>query len=201
MAAHNARLVYNIIIMIRLISGTVIETTGHTLIIETTGGIGYLVSVTHRLIALPGEYIRLYTHLAVRETALDLYGFISLEDLHLFELLLTISGIGPKSALQIMDQADRQLIIETVAIEDPLHLTKLSTISKKTAEKIIIGLRDKVDTTVATTSPTRDSAYQDAFDTLVTLGYNPQSVRQVLDAIGTTESASKLITEALRTLS
>lgn len=201
MATLQLRLVYNRNTMIRLISGTVVETSGNTLIIETPSGVGYLVAVTHRLIALPGEIIRLYTHLAVRETALDLYGFVNREDLDLFELLLTISGVGPKSALQIMDQADRSLIVEAVAAEDPLHLTKLSSISKKTAEKIILGLKDKLDTTIIPTTPVRGTVYQDAFDTLVTLGYNPQSVRQVLDAIGTGDSTSVIVSEALRQLS
>ncbi len=201
MATCRVGLVYNRNTMIRLISGTVIETSGNTLIIETQSGVGYLVAVTHRLIALPGEIIRLYTHLAVRETALDLYGFVNREDLDLFELLLTISGVGPKSALQIMDQADRALIVEAVAAEDPLHLTKLSSISKKTAEKIILGLKDKLDTTILPTAPVRGSIYQDAFDTLVTLGYNPQSVRQVLDAIDTDATTSIVVSKALQQLS
>jgi holliday junction DNA helicase RuvA len=201
MAANQGYLVYNRTTMIRLISGTIIDTTGNSLIVETSSGIGYLVAVTHRLLALPGESIRLYTHLAVRETALDLYGFVTPEELTLFELLLTISGIGPKSALQIMDQADRTLIVEAVAAEDPLHLTKLSSISKKTAEKLILGLKDKLDTTTITPTPVRGSHYQDAFDTLITLGYNPQSVRQVLDTIGEKDSTSVIVTEALRQLS
>lgn len=201
MAVDYDGLVYNRNTMIRLISGTVIETSGNTLIIETPSGVGYMVAVTHRLIALPGEMIRLYTHLVVRETALDLYGFLNREDLDLFELLLTISGVGPKSALQIMDQADRQLIVEAVAAEDPLHLTKLSSISKKTAEKIILGLKDKIDTTITPTVPVRGTVYQDAFDTLITLGYNPQSVRQVLDAIEARDTTSALVSEALRQLS
>ncbi len=187
--------------MIRLISGTVVATQGNTLIIETAGGVGYLVSVTHRLIALPGEAIRLYTHLAVRETALDLYGFVSESDLRLFELLLTISGVGPKSALQIMDQADPTLIIEAVTQEDPTHLTKMSGVSKKTAEKIVLGLKDKLDPAlVPVVAPIRNSVYQDAFDTLVTLGYNPQQVRQVLDALPAHETTSLVVTEALRQL-
>jgi Holliday junction DNA helicase RuvA len=187
--------------MIRLIFGTVAHTVDNSLIIETTGGVGYLVFVTHRLITLPGETIRLYTHLAVRETALDLYGFIQPEELHLFELLLTISGIGPKSALQILDQADPALIHEAVALEDPLHLTKMANISKKTAEKIVLGLKDKLDTTsFIPTNQVHSTMYQDAFDTLVTLGYNPQTIRQILDEIGDTASTSLLVTEALRQL-
>jgi holliday junction DNA helicase RuvA len=190
--------------MIRLLTGTIADVSGNTLILETTGGVGYLVSVTHRLGVLPGEHIRLYTYLAVRETALDLYGFTTTEDLQLFELLLTISGVGPKSALQIMDQADRLLIIEAVTLEDATHLTKLSSISKKTAEKIILGLKDKIDTTFTSlpvTQPRTGTTYQDAFDTLVTLGYNPQAVRQVLEAIGEQPTTSALVSEALRRLS
>ena len=189
--------------MIRLLSGTVAEVRGHNLILETAGGVGYLVAVTHRLIVLPGEQLRLYTYLTVRETALDLYGFVSQEELELFELLLTISGIGPKSALQIMDQADRALIIEAVTLEDPLHLTKLSSVTKKTAEKIVLGLKDKIDATLVVSTPAsrEGTVYQDAFDTLVTLGYNPQSVRQVLDAMTTHTTTSAVVSEALRQLS
>lgn len=203
MADQCQSLVYNIMYMIRLLSGTVAEVRGSTIILETAGGVGYLVTVTHRLIVLPGEQLRLYTYLAVRETALDLYGFITLEDLDLFELLLTISGIGPKSALQIMDQADRALIIESITLEDPAHLTKLSSISKKTAEKIILGLKDKIDTSLVVPSATtrEGTVYQDAFDTLVTLGYNPQAVRQILDTMTTHTSTSAVVSEALRHLS
>ena len=203
MAVDLLHLVYNIVTMIRLLSGTVADVSTNTIILETTGGIGYLVYITTRFITLPNEQIRLYTHLAVRENALDLYGFISIEELQLFELLLTISGIGPKSALQIMDQADCALILEAISLEDPLHLTKLSGISKKTAEKIVLGLKDKIDTKVmVTNSAGRDGTiYQDAFDTLITLGYNPQSIRQVLDSIGTQTTTSLMVTEALRQLS
>jgi Holliday junction DNA helicase RuvA len=190
--------------MIRLLSGTGADVSGNTLILETAGGVGYLVAVTHRQGALPGEHIRLFTYLAVRETALDLYGFTSEDDLRLFELLLTIAGVGPKSALQIMDQADRALIVEAITLEDATHLTKLSSISKKTAEKIILGLKDKIDTTFTSlqvTQPRTGTTYQDAFDTLVTLGYNPQAVRQVLEAIGEQPTTSALVSEALRRLS
>lgn len=190
--------------MIRLLSGTVADIAGNTLILETPSGVGYLVSTTSRLAAVPGEHIRLYTHLAVRETALDLYGFTSEDDLRLFELLLTISGVGPKSALQIMDQADRLLIVEAVSLEDATHLTKQSGITKKTAEKIILGLKDKIDTlfpTQTTTAFRTGIVYQDAFDTLVTLGYNPQAVRQSLESVSDHITTSALVAEALRRLS
>ncbi len=189
--------------MIRLLTGTVATVEAHTIIVDTPSGVGYLVTVPARLCLLPNESVRLYTYLAVRETALDLYGFVANEDLVCFEALLTISGIGPKSAMQILDQADRTLIAEAVRLEDPTHLTKLSSISKKTAEKIVLGLKDKLNLTSLTEAPvSRDgTTYQDAFDTLVTLGYNPQSVRQVLDGLPATDGTSSLVTAALRLLS
>ncbi len=189
--------------MIRLIEGTVASSTVNHVVIETASGLGYYVAIPTRLLCLPGERIRLHTHLAVRETALDLYGFTNAEDLVMFELLLTLSGIGPKSALQILDQAPRELIEEAVGLEDPTHLTKLAGVSKKTAEKIILGLKDKIDTTRLThvSTPRNDSTYQDAFDTLVTLGYNPQSVRDVLETQPGDKTTSELVALALKQLS
>jgi holliday junction DNA helicase RuvA len=187
--------------MIHLLAGNVAAVAPNQLVIMTAGGVGYGVGVTNRLLAVPGEAITLYTYLAVRETALDLYGFTDPADRELFLLLLTISGIGPKSALQIMDQADRALIVEAITLEDPLHLTKLSAVSKKTAEKIVLGLKDKITVVLETgpKTPVHDTVYQDAFDTLVTLGYNP--IRQVLDQMVDFPTTSIVVSAALRELS
>jgi Holliday junction DNA helicase RuvA len=189
--------------MIRLLTGTVFAIEPNQLVLMTAGGVGYGVGITNRLLLVPGEVTTLYTYLAVRETALDLYGFIDQADRQLFELLLTISGIGPKSALQIMDQADRSLIIEAITLEDPVHLTKLSAVSKKTAEKIVLGLKDKIDISLQTIpqTPIHDTIYQDAFDTLVTLGYNPITIRQVLDQMTDFPTTSVVVSQALRVLS
>jgi len=202
MTPQSWALVYNTSIMIRLIEGVVASSSGNQVVLETSHGIGYLVAVPSSVFATPGERIRLFTHLAVRETALDLYGFTTTDDLTLFELLLTLSGIGPKSAMQILDQASRSLILEAISLEDALHLTKHSGIGKKTAEKIILGLKDKVPmTAISGTAPRTDSAYQDAFDTLITLGYNPQSVREVLANSEAETSTSALVARALKELS
>lgn len=192
---------YNRLVMIRLLNGTVFEVTGNRLVLETAGGVGYFVTTTSRFLAQPGDNLRLYTHLAVRETSLDLYGFATLKEVEFFELLLTLSGIGPKSALQILDQADQTIIIEALKMEDPVYLTKTSGLSKKTAEKIVLGLKDKIDlTNLPDTNHRQNSHYQDAFDTLVTLGYNPQSIRSVLDNCKPELSTSALVAEALRHL-
>jgi holliday junction DNA helicase RuvA len=188
--------------MIRHITGTVFSVEGNRVVIATASGVGYLVSTLSRLAVLPHDAITLYTHLAVRETALDLYGFATTTELELFELLLTISGVGPKSALQILEQADPELLVTSISQNDPVHLSKLSGIGKKTAEKIVLTLRDKIEAFVLTTTAAAPTdAYQDAFDTLITLGYNPQQVRQVLDTlVGEFPTTSLMVKEALRQL-
>ncbi len=190
--------------MIRLIRGTVVSTGPLHIILENQG-IGYLVAVTSRTgLCLPGTELTLYTHLAVRETALDLYGFPTLEELDVFERLLTIPKIGPKSGLQIMDQANVSLIVEAVRLQDPDHLTKLSGVTKKTAEKIVQTLKGKMDdlaTTDTSDETIQSEIYQDAFDTLITLGYNPTAIRQILDGLPHAETTSSLVKDALRLLS
>jgi len=190
--------------MIRYISGTVGSLAPHGVVI-LTGGLGYLVYTTKRIISLPGEALSLHTYLAVRETALDLYGFLLANELALFEILLTIPKIGPKSALQILDQADVSLIIESVNLQDPEHLSKLSGIGKKTAEKIVLALKDKLGH-VATASPVSaytqtSTTYHDVFDTLVTLGYNPAAIRQTLEGIDEAIGTSRMVKLALQKLS
>ena len=190
--------------MIRYITGTVLGLAPHGLVIQT-GGLGYHVYTTKKIMALPGELLSLHTYLAVRETALDLYGFVLENELALFEILLTIPKIGPKSALQILDQADVALITESVTLQDPEHLTKQSGIGKKTAEKIVLALKDKLDhlmiPTTANPSSLPSSTYRDVFDTLLTLGYNPTAIRQALEQIDETASTSDLVKQALQKIS
>jgi holliday junction DNA helicase RuvA len=190
--------------MIRFVQGKVISVSG-TGVVVLVGGLGYLVHITKKAALLPGDTVTLHTYLAVRETALDLYGFLTDIELQCFELLLTIPKIGPKSAMQILDAADVTLIIEAVNLGDAGHLTKLSGIGKKTAEKIVAELKDKIEIlTFVTGTATPDAhteAYNDAFDTLLTLGYNPVNVRRVLEELGTGESTSTLVKLALQKLS
>ena len=194
---------YNIGIMIRLLEGVVAGKAPGGLVISV-GGVGYHVRTTKKVPTAVGVSLRLFTHLAVRETALDLYGFLTETELEFFELLLTIPKIGPKSALQILDQADVALIVEAVNLQDASHLSKLSGIGNKTAEKIVLTLKDKVAifklTNTGATAPATQ-IYTDAFDTLITLGYNPMSIRQVLDTINDAESTSNLVRLALKELS
>ncbi|MFN3188225.1 MAG: Holliday junction branch migration protein RuvA [Candidatus Paceibacteria bacterium] len=189
--------------MIRMLEGTILRHDASHITLITSGGVGYAVAVCTHDTILDHESTRLYTHLAVRETALDLYGFTTPELLTFFELLLTIPKIGPKSALQILDQATITLITEAVKLGDATHLSKLSGIGKKTAEKIVMSLKDKLEhlPLPSTIADTKNPYYQDAFDTLVTLGYTPSDVRSALDNTTEATSTSDLVTRALKDLS
>lgn len=189
--------------MIRLLEGTISRHDASHITLITSGGVGYAVAVCAHDTLPDNEQARLFTHLAVRETALDLYGFSTPELLTFFELLLTIPKIGPKSALQILDQASITLITEAVKLGDATHLSKLSGMGKKTAEKVVLSLKDKLEhlPLPSTIADSHNPYYQDAFDTLVTLGYAPTDVRGTLDALPEATSTSDLVTRALKDLS
>ncbi len=108
--------------MIRLITGAIAHVTPLGVVIDC-GGIGYLVRTNKKASLISGDHTSLHTHLAVRENALDLYGFLTETELECFELLLGIPKIGPKSAMQILDAADVSLIIDEVNLGDAGQLS------------------------------------------------------------------------------
>ena len=194
--------------MIRHISGTVASVGTDNIVVDVQG-VGYLIYVSKPQ-AFPIESnIKLHTHQAVRETALDLYGFATLDELDIFELLLGLPKIGPKSAAQIMSQADIELLIEAVSTEDPAHLSKLSGIGKKTAEKVVAGLKDSFeDRGYGTTGTTgagsaASSGFQsDAVDALVALGYPQAAARKAVQNLSPEiTSTNEAVSVALKELS
>ncbi len=188
--------------MIGTLSGTVRHKDLHTIIVDV-GGVGYKVWSTAdtTLDAVTGESVYLWTYLAVRETALDLYGFLDKETLDLFELLITISGIGPKTALGILNVATPTMLRQAVATEDISHLTKVSGIGKKNAEKIVIELRDKLITT--SEDMVRGKAGEgDVLEALISLGYSERDARDAVKRLPKElEGTSSRIKEALKYLS
>ncbi len=188
--------------MISYISGQVLDSGGGKTTI-LVNGLGYQVSTLARLVALPQEKLSLHTYLAVRENSLDLYGFAEEVELRFFELLITVPKIGPKSALQILDQTTIEVLYEAIINNDHEHLSKLSGVGKKTAERVVAGLQNKtavlppLDITV---TPAWGQTFQDAFDTLITLGYEANSIKKLLDSSDTTLSTSDLVKEALKKL-
>jgi len=169
--------------MISALSGTVRHKDLHNLVVDVNG-VGYKVSVTTdvALEANPSSPIFLWTHLAVRETALDLYGFLDKETLEIFELLITISGIGPKTALGILNVASPAMLRQAVGSGDTSYLTRVSGIGKKNAEKIVLELKDKLkvtDSDVAIDTRTEG----DALEALISLGYSERDAREALKQV------------------
>ena len=186
--------------MIGYIEGEVIHKEDRVLIVKS-GAVGYMVSATPELISsfALGEQAALWTHLAVREDALDLYGFSSRDELGLFRLLIGISGIGPKSALGVLSLADVKTLAHAIGSRDSGYLTKVSGIGKKLAEKIILELSDKVEALAKNAEVS--SAETEAIDALESLGYTPRDTREIVRTLAKEHSASQdIIRRALQTL-
>lgn len=166
-------------IMIARLVGEIVEVQLLYVVIMV-GGIGYRVSVTSSNGFALGTQATLHTHLAVRENAHDLYGFSSREELTMFEHLIKLPKIGPKTALQILSQADITTIRKAVQTEDPVYLTKMSGIGKKSAEKIVAGLKDILGEADYRENIGEYSRDADIIDALIALGY---SQRDALSAI------------------
>ena len=184
--------------MIGSIKGNIILKTEKYLIVEANG-VGYKIYVSPEALSKTkkiGEEIALWTHLAVREDALDLYGFIDRIEQDFFEMLLSVSGIGPRSALGILGVATIDTLRRAISTSDISYLTKISGIGRKTAEKIVIELRDKVTVEKSDTSLQGEL---DALEALKALGYSQNEARDALKETTATTTNAK-IKEALKIL-
>lgn len=169
--------------MISYIEGRVLDKT-NTYIVVLAHGVGYKIFATEMLIesAVEGEETAVQTYLVVRETAMDLYGFSNPEDLQFFELLIAVSGIGPKSALGILNIADTNTLKTAITNNDSSYLTKVSGIGAKSAKKIVLELQGKIDTIdITEEGPRKDDG--DVLEALKALGYNPHEIRSILKDI------------------
>ena len=163
-------------------------------------GVGYKVRVTADAFKAlkPGEKAKFWTHLAVREDALDLYGFLEKEEMDFFERLLKVPGVGPKSALSVLSLAPVKTLRRAIASGETAYLTKVSGIGKKTAEKIVFTLKDEV--TADESGPLlREEA--DALEALRSLGYETADARAALKKVPSEVAGlNEKIREALRIL-
>jgi Holliday junction DNA helicase RuvA len=158
------------------------------LLIEV-GGVGYeLEAPMSTFYALPatGEEIRLLTHLVVREDAQVLYGFVREEERRLFRLLIKVSGVGPKIALAILSGSDAEAFASCIAAGDTASLIRIPGVGRKTAERLILELRDRV-TVDAGATPTLGEAVGggprgEALAALSALGYRPAEATRMVDA-------------------
>lgn len=166
--------------------------------IISAGGVGYKVASTKDVLQQmrEGQPISLWIYTAVREDALDLFGFPEEGDLEFFELLLTVSGIGPKSALSILNIAPADTLRSAIAAGNDSYLTNVSGIGKKTATKILFELKDKISPTAIDPSMRSD---EDAIEAMKALGYSLSEARHALKKVPSAVTGSQArLREALR---
>jgi Holliday junction DNA helicase RuvA len=186
--------------MISHLKGTLIHQNLKFIILDVSG-VGYKIYTNTALLeSTKNKTLEFWTYLAVRENALDLYGFQTKEELDFFELLLTVSGIGPKSAIGILAVATIQNLRHAISTGDVSHLTKVSGIGKKNAEKIVLELKDKIvglseDISVSV------SGDVDALEALKSLGYGEREAREALKKVVDTTDTGEKVKKALKLLS
>lgn len=161
-----------------------IEYIRDSYIVVDVNGVGYKVfSTAYVLGKVAGkEDVNFFIHTYVREDILALYGFLTLEDLEMFELLISISGIGPKAAMGILTIADVKTIRTAILNEDPSVLTKVSGVGKKTAERVILELRNKISG-LSEGEKNDVMADSDALEALTSMGYSVSESREALKMV------------------
>jgi len=187
--------------MIYCLEGEILKKSDGFIVLNS-GGIGFKVFVPSVFFEQikEGEKSFVWTHHAVRENSQDLYGFSSSEDLGFFELLITVSGIGPKTALNILNIVSVETLKQAVRTENLAHLVKVSGIGRKTAEKIMLELKDKLGKEEIGESSLRDES--DAIEALTSLGYSQRDAREALKNISKDiEGTSEKVKQALKFLS
>ena len=170
--------------MIAFLDGT-LEDAGEEIVTVAVGGVGYAVRVpasTRRALPAAGSPVKLLTYLHVREDALELYGFLTPEEQGMFRLLILVQGIGPKSAMEILSATSAPALQRAIATEDLRGLSALPGIGRKTAEKVIFTLREKIAAlrVPGAAGPEKETA--DAVAGLVALGYRESQAREAVAA-------------------
>lgn len=195
--------------MIDYIKGKLVHTTGDAVVIENNG-IGYKIhtsSVSISDFSVPGEEVIVYTEMIVREDAISLVGFSSREELQMFQLLTSVSGVGTKVGIGILSSLPFGHLVGVIATGNINTLTTAQGVGKKTAERIVLELKDKVPKSfdvsdVSYVEKTMDSStHKDALDALISLGYTRSEAQAVLKQIDFEQlTIEQIIKAALRKL-
>jgi Holliday junction DNA helicase RuvA len=171
--------------MIAKLKGT-IDFMRDSYAVVDVNGVGYKVFLSaYSFGKIAGKTsVEIFTHTYVREDILALYGFLNLEELEMFELLISISGIGPKAAMGILSIADPKTIKMAVINEDPAILTKVSGVGKKIAQRVILELKNKIED-MSTSQSEREEVISDSdsLEALVALGYSITQAREALKLV------------------
>ena len=189
--------------MISYLEGKILDKNEKFFVVDVSG-VGYRIfSHSGILEKIPenGQNVKIWTHLYVREDAMDLYGFLNKEELEFFEILISISGIGPRSALGILEVASVSSLKQAIVSEDETFFTKVSGIGRKTAQRLILELKSKLAKTVVLEKGGGFKEMGDAFEALVALGYRQSDVRRILNELPKDmKSAEAKVKEVLKRL-
>ncbi|HBF74572.1 MAG TPA: Holliday junction branch migration protein RuvA [Lactobacillus sp.] len=178
--------------MYEYLNGQVVDIQPAYIVLDVNE-VGYLVRVANPFRFEVGDDLtKVYIHQTISDTAQTLYGFSSLKEKQLFEKLLAVSGIGAKSALAILANGDQQAIVEAISQDNVSYLTKFPGIGKKTAQQIVLDLKDKLDEFSTNSlfdkphpsiSSTDNAALADALEALTALGYKDRDIKRVEKAL------------------
>jgi Holliday junction DNA helicase RuvA len=197
--------------MIGQIRGILAATQPPDIVLDV-GGIGYEIQVpmtTLYELPAPGSELRLFTHFVVREDAQLLYGFLQERDRALFRHLIKVNGVGPKLALAILSGMDSDSFVRSVQRDDTSTLVQLPGVGKKTAERLLVEMRDRLadwitelDATAPASAPTARDITAEAESALVALGYKPAEASKAVAAAndGSVERSEDLIRRALQSM-
>lgn len=180
--------------MISYLKGTVLE-KGLTYLVLEVNNIGYKVFVTPEILeAKIGDEVAVFTYMKVADDGQSLFGLPDFSTLQFFEMLITVSGVGPKVALAILSSAQTDAIKNAIANQDAGVFTRISGVGLKTAEKIIVELKNKV----GAVSGHEAGGSSEVFDALMALGYNQREVREVINKVDRSLSEQEQIRQALK---
>jgi Holliday junction DNA helicase RuvA len=190
--------------MIAHVDGVVAEKFNSSLIVDVRG-VGYEVAVAAGDYdrALLNEPLKLHTYHHIREQSQELFGFSSLAAKKLFELLITVQGVGPKAALAILSLGESEDVRNAVANSDVNYITKASGVGKRTAERVVVDLSDKVGLAIRTNVTNMGESNQlrhtdEALEALMALGYNLNDATKALEGVPTDISTAERVTSALK---
>jgi Holliday junction DNA helicase RuvA len=192
--------------MIGSLRGTVLERTEEGVALVEVGGVGYLVSVTPRTLAElePGSPVFLHVHHHIREDSQQLFGFLGRDERTTFQVLINTHGIGPSLALAILGTHSPSALVDIVATSDQAALTLVPGVGKKTAERLLIELRNRLNLPMLDPVPVGGggggTAMGDVREALAGLGYGQEEIRDALRELPSTSDASVLLRDALKLL-
>lgn len=197
--------------MIYNIKGELTYTDPQFVVVENSG-IGFkcfTTLTTVKNLGKIGSTVNLYTYLSVKEDALDLFGFSTLEELNSFKLLITVSGVGPKAAVSVLSELSPEKLALAIASSDVKSITKANGVGRKTAERIVLELKDKTgslsqtdfSSAASAASVAEDSAAGEAVAALVALGFSQSDAAVTVGQMDQSLSADEMIRLGLRQLS